>query len=240
MRHVLEKPRLKLWIIYSVAAHLAVVAFGLLLFFERVETTDQSHVMEVRIVQKGKKRDEKLLPRLVEEQPEVKIEEPVHETKPAPPEEIQKHQIKPQEKKPPPPRPNVNVLDTLKRHLKPEEKEGNPDALEGGNSVIGELTDQYIAIVSAKIKANFRLINMMTDREKRTLKVLVKIYIDENGHPIDAKVVRKSRSGDYDEAVIDRIDEISTFGAPPLPLRKQLKREGLVFAMCPGDECPEQ
>jgi len=239
MRHVLEKPRLGLWIVSSVAAHLAVVAFSLFLFFEREETVNQSHVIEVHIVQKGKKRDEKLLPRLVAEQPKVEVEEPVHETKPAPPEEIQKHQIKPKEKKTPPPKPNVNVLDTLKRHLKPEEKEGNPDALEGGNSVMGELTDQYIAIVSAKIKANFRLINMMTDREKRTLKVFIKLFIDADGHPINTKIVRKSKSADYDEAVRDRISEITTFGAPPLPLRKQLKKDGLEFALCPGEECPE-
>jgi len=149
--------------------------------------------------------------------------------------EVQKHQV---ESKPKPtPKPHASPTDVLKRVLEPQEKEGNPDALEGGNSVFGDLTDQYIALVTAKMKDNFRLLNIMTDREKKSLKVLIRLYIDENGHTLKAKIIQKSKSADYDEAVLGRIDEIESFGAPPIPLRKQLKKDGLEFSFCPL-ECP--
>lgn len=239
----LKMPKLSRWIIASVCAHICLVVAYLVLTEFGWDSSHDQQVVQVHIVQLGKKRDETLLPRIVPQDENVeaptKVDEPnpppLPEPTPEPKSEPQKHvieQTKPPEKKKPPSS-NVNPLEALKRRVKELEKEGNPEGAARGNSVMGDLKEGYKALVQALLKDNFDLPATISDREKQTLKLLINIKIAENGKPISVKIISRSRNSDYDDAVLGRVKQISSFGAPPLPLRKTVQRDGLEFAMCP-------
>jgi len=235
------------WIVTSIIAHVVVVGLYFVLTMNLVTRFEEPPVMRVHIVQKGKKRDETLLPRIVPEQPkipeEIKHEEPAapqpEAPKPEAPTKPEKHQLAPPEKTPEkkPPSGNKSLNEILKKHTKDVEKEGNPDGSEYGNSVIGDLKDSYEAVIEGLLKEHFVIPESISQRERQTLDVEINLRIDADGGLIRVKVVSPSNSSYYDNIVVARAKEIESYGAPPLMLRKSLKRDGLNVHMCPGT-CP--
>jgi outer membrane biosynthesis protein TonB len=246
----LEKPNWTTWLFLSAALHLFAVVIYFLVSTATPIFTNERHIIAVNIVQKGKPRDEKLLPRQVADTPKSE-EEPA---KPAPvlepPPPPQKHAIKVEKPEPKPSKshpktssktnqsPKKNPLDALEKRLKALEKEGKADGLDYGNSVTGELTESYGARIVAVLKENFTLPSFISAKEARLLMVRLKIRIDAEGKPLQVLVTHPSGNASYDDAVLANAKGVESFGPPPLPLRKQL-RAGVEIELCPF-ECQKK
>lgn len=242
MQRKSPKTQLALWVLLSALFHIG--AGGLYFAIAAYESPfrDDRNIIEIKIVQKGKKRDEKLLPRQIQPEPmsdapEISQKEiepapepvatPVH--KPV----VEKHKVTTPEKPKKAPSERKNPLAALKDRLKELDKEGDPDGMDFGNSVVGELKESYLAGIQAALDRVKSVPAFLTEREKEILKVIINIQINEEGEPIHVRVVKASKNSAYDEFAVAKAMGIVTFGPPPIPLRKQLKKEGQSVAWCP-------
>lgn len=241
-----KTPKFSSWLVASLCGHAALVGVYFLLTLQLGPMVEDRKVLRVQL--KGKKPDQKL-PQMRSEQPNIpepeKTDEPAPSApqKPEPvepqtPPKPQKHQVEAPKKEPQKKQPSgrKNPLDVLNKHVKPTEPEGDPQGLDFGNSVIGDLKDSYLAIVQAKLHERFRIPATIGASERASLSITFNILLDATGKMIRLEVLSRSQNPEYDDAVISRVEEIDSFGPPPLPLRKALKRDGLEIKMCP-DKC---
>jgi colicin import membrane protein len=64
---------------------------------------------------------------------------------------------------------------------------------------------------------------------KTAHKTQVRIYLNENGLLVDAKIVRSSGQASYDESVMDSVKKASPYPAPPTKFRDIVEMEGILL-----------
>lgn len=240
-----ENAKFGAWLLLSLGLH---VVAGVIYFLlaTRPFITNERHVIAVNIVQKGKVRDENLLPTLPAQEVAPEVQKPQ-----APP-------VEPQKTEPVSPKAEIHhlkkekpviakhqkgkeksALETLQSRLKKLDRQGNEQAPDFGNSVTGELSDAYEARVQALLYQTFVIPRFISETLARRLMVRVRLKIGADGQPLLVEVTKASKSADYDNAVVANAKSIESFGPPPLPLRKKLQREGLEIELCPY-RCPDK
>ncbi|MES2503832.1 MAG: TonB C-terminal domain-containing protein [Myxococcota bacterium] len=177
-------------------------------------------IIQVSLAKLGQKREEKLLPRIDAAPPP-----PAPKHTPAPP--------KPTTKKIAKAKPNTNPLDILKKRFGKPDFSGNPAGHARGSSINSELADSYELQVVELLRENYEIPRIISDREAKKLKLLVRLWIDAKGKLVKIKVQDPSRNGRFDEAVMQGSRRISSFGAPPLTMARKYKTDGLLIEFCP-------
>lgn len=246
MRKKPNNPQISQWIVASLVLHAGFLAAYALLSSYEPQYLDDKHIINISIVQKGKKRDESLLPREVAEiDPVSTANEDTQKAEPQVPEvqkevKVEKHIVaaKPETPKKAGPQ-KVSALDALKKRVTELEKEGDPEGSEYGNSLTGDLAENYEQLVRARLIEKFKLPRYISESEAKKLKMKVRIHLNGNGKPLKAIRVLASKNSEYDNAVIALVDSIEPFGDPPNQLKAKYLREGLIVTMCPAKDCPK-
>lgn len=233
---------LALWVLVSAVFHIGAGGLYYAVSSYESEFRDERNIIEIKIIQKGKKRDETLLPRQIQQEPKSDAPDTSkNDIEPAPEPvitpvqkpSVEKHKLTSPEKPKKPPSERNNPLEALQKRLKALEKEGDPNGMDFGNSAVGDMKDSYLAIVQAALDRVKSVPAFLTERERNTLKVTVNIWINEEGEPERVSVVKASKNAAYDDFVVGKVNGIVSFGPPPPPLRKQLKKKGEQFEWCP-------
>jgi TonB family protein len=195
---------------------LAIGAYFVLLNYEPpVKLTSPS--IQVTLTKLGTPRDEKLLPRF--------------DASPAPKTlETTKSKTAPQKISAAKP---VNPLDLLKKRFGKPSDQGQKNGSALGTSLSSELADSYEAQILELLHRNYEIPRVISDREAKSLKLLIKLWIAPNGNLIKLKIEQVSKNSRFDQAVLQGAKKISSFGAPPLQLALKYKTEGLLIQFCP-------
>jgi hypothetical protein len=141
----------------------------------------------VELVQLGKKRDPKLLPRIVEEpKAEAPPEEAVPiETKPEPavPVETKKKEKKPKQMSEAAKRLLEGKTDKLDRAVtKMEEREGDPEGdIHGTTTDPTKAAQGYMKTIISTLKANYRLPETIPASQRQFLRASVVLFIERDG-----------------------------------------------------------
>ena len=64
---------------------------------------------------------------------------------------------------------------------------------------------------------------------RAALKTQVRIYLNENGLLVDAKIVKGSGQASYDESVLDSVKKASPYPAPPTKFRDVVRVDGILL-----------
>ncbi len=222
-------------LICSAVFHVAVVVIALVFINWSPPSIDLNQTtIQARLVHMGHERDKTLLPRKIEPLAEKPEEKPEKNEKPQPKEVA----LKPA-KNPSTASKNVSAIDALKKRTKKWSDEGNPEGDKKGTALTGDLAQSYEAHIQALIQEMFQVPATLNANERKNLILLINIKINEDGKLVNAKITSPSGNVFFDNAAIAGAKEVSTFGPPPLTLRKQYKQTGVGLKFCPV-ECPKQ
>lgn len=235
---------MKYALLFSIALHMAML--GVLLWLlgrhDPLYKPDQMKIT-ARLVRKGIERDKKLLPR--KEEP---LLTPTPDKLKAPPAvEKQASQTKkettaivsskkssvqkPLTKAKPSTAPNA--MEALKRRTKAWKDEGNPEGFVGATAVTGSLEESYEAHIQELIQDAFLLPTTLSQKDRQTLKVVLKLRINGAGQLVQVDVLSPSYSGVFDQAALTATKRVESFGPPPLQLRQHFSQKGVAIEFCP-------
>ena len=224
----------------SFVAHFAAVLVYVVVAYQDAPPANlQRTIVKTRLVKLGKKRDEKLMPRIDKSKPPPKVNEapPV----PAPP----------VDKAPDPtsePEPAPSAADILKQFSDDNDKpdlnsliqdklgepldEGDPDGLAIGKDINGRLKADYNDILAARIHNAYKLPQTLSDEERVQLRAVLFVLIAADGTLLKAEVNPASGNAAFDSAVLAAAKKSAPFDPPPIQLREFYER-GVGFNMCP-------
>lgn len=183
---------------------LLITGYFLLVNYEPPVKLDSPSI-QVTLTKLGVERDEKLLPRF--------------DASPAPKKIATQ---KPQ-----------NPLDLLKKRFGKPSNEGHKSGSSLGTSLANELSNSYEAQILELLRSNYEIPRVISDREAKSLKLWIKLWIAPNGNLMKIKVEQASKNNRFDQAVLQGANKISSFGAPPLQLARKYKTDGLLIQFCP-------
>jgi outer membrane biosynthesis protein TonB len=126
-----------------------------------------------------------------------------------------------------------NPLDILKKRFGKPSNEGHKTGSALGTSLSNELANSYEAQILELLRSNYEIPRVISDREAKTLKLWIKLWIAPNGNLMKIKIEQASKNHRFDQAVLQGANKISSFGAPPLQLARKYKSEGLLIQFCP-------
>ena len=234
--------------IFSVFAHILVgiimMLSGTFSFFSNPETKP----MQAKLVILGKKRDEKLLPRL-------NIPKPALNNKSEKSKAILQPEIAPiqKEKIEEKPKQDSQILSEQAQMLLKQEslqsqqeaalkklEKNVPEGSEQG-SIYGTVTSAeaqdilqgYVGLVDAVIRANYTLPSIISDEEKSTLFAEILLQVSGNGNILKFEFEKTSNNRFFNEAISSAFTKISSFPAPPPDIRELLQKEGILIRFRP-------
>lgn len=184
--------------------------------------------IKASLVRLGKKRDEKLLPRLEAEAPPPPKTVPVPSPTPVKPEPkpASKPEVKPDQKR--------SLFDAFKKtgaQAKPEELEGDPEGDAEGDSAVQE-GERYYGLLKAVVRRYYDVSNTIPEAERIRLRAEVHVRIGANGELVDVELSKGSGNDVFDGAVIGAVKKAAPFAPPPQNLRDTLKK-GIVMGFTP-------
>jgi protein TonB len=222
----------------SVLAHALVIAAALLVVGSEPPKVDLAQKpVKARLLRLGKKRDEKLLPRLPSAQPPPAATKPVEVpgARPAP--------IVPK------PAPSTSKATTVKEDqqrrsrlfdafastaAKPEELSGDPDGDPDGDSDTATEGERYFGLVLSLARRNYGITKTIPPQELIRLKAIVVLYIGSKGELLkDPEVQTSSGNAQFDQDVILALRKAAPFGPPPKELAKTLESVGVAIEATP-------
>lgn len=227
----------------SLLGHTACVATVALLQGQRKPPVQlDDNVVKARLVKLGKKRDEKLLPRIDKARPAPPVEKKAPPK--ADPEPVPKAPAKPDEKAPP----KKSASDILDRFREENDKpdldslikkavgdpsdEGDESGSKLGSEITGRLKAEYTDELAAKIRSLYELPNTISDEERVRLVGYLYLRIGAEGQLLDAKVDKPSGNPAFDNAMVAAAKKAAPFPPPPIPLR-DFYASGFVFRFRP-------
>jgi len=95
--------------------------------------------------------------------------------------------------------------------------------------------NNYVKGLTAKIKEHHKLDSSLF--ASKNLSVNVKVKINEKGGVLTARILSGSGNLAYDSFVLKKLNQAAPFGAPPVALREELKRDGIELIIC-SKACP--
>jgi TonB family protein len=183
--------------------------------------------IKASLVRLGKKRDEKLLPR-IEATPPPAEPTPAPVVQPKPDQAKTKPDVTSKDK------PKTSLADAFKKtasQAKPEELEGDPEGDKFGDSATQE-GERYFGLLSSAVRRYYDVSNTIEESERLRLKAQVTIKISHTGEVLDVDLNKKSGNEVFDSAVLAAVKKAAPFPPPPPNLRDQLKK-GLTFEFKP-------
>lgn len=197
---------------------------------------DNARVVEVGLVRKGKKKDDK---KMVER-------ETIDKVAPTPGEKLTTNAnataVDPKNKpKTPDPRAEVDPLKAAQERArqmaspdavpqgdgKKVEKAGAEDGSEWGNSATAK-GDKYLAEVVGKIQANWDVPPaLISEEELLTLKLIACLKVDASGKIVDFRIEKPSRSSRFDGTFKDAVEKTGDVGAPFGEFKNDIIQEGI-------------
>jgi TonB family protein len=84
----------------------------------------------------------------------------------------------------------------------------------------------YHALLDRHVKAYWSLPEWVA---KTNLKAQVRIYLNENGLLVDAKIAKSSGQASYDESVMESVKKASPYPAPPTKFRDIVEVDGILL-----------
>jgi TonB family protein len=216
------------WIVFSVTK-------------PRPPAIDQNSI-KTRLVKLGKKRDEKLLPRLDAAKPPPKTNQ---KKVPTPVAEPPKDKAPTTEPEPEPAPSSTDILDQfkaenterdlssiIKDRLGEPLDEGHEEGSELGTDITGRLKANYNDQLIAKITKSYKLPTTLTDEERVRLRAVLYVSIGENGELLEARVGESSGNAAFDSAMVAAAKKAAPFSPPPIQLRP-FYANGVGMNMCP-------
>ena len=198
-------------IFLSVVLHVLAL-FGIVILVSSRPAIDLNEkVVTIRLAKLGKERDQTLLPRLDASEAQPAVAKPV--------EKIKKEAAE------------SSPLDVLKKRFGKASDEGSKHGSNIGSSIDSDLAESYVARVAEIIRQHYVL--PTTLRGKKNLVALISLRISSNGSVIAVKINSSSGNVMFDRGVTLAINRITSFGPPPLPLRKRYAIEGFLFEFTP-------
>jgi len=224
-------------IILSILVHTSAVAGFALLKKDEKPRIDLSRAMPVRLVKLGKKREPKLLPRIVRSAPPPKSEGVALETKNS------KKESKENAKEKPAPKKEISAaarallessaMDAALDKFSDEAPDGDPDG-----DVDGTTTDKahaaagYHRDIVKTLKSHYRVPTVISPSQRRFLKARVVLFIEANGRISKFEFI-ESHSNKVFMRALDSL--LRTVQLPPPP-RKQAqvyRRDGVEIIFRP-------
>ena len=216
------------------------------------------NIVKTRLVKLGKKRDEKLLPRIERKKKQPKKPEPAPkklptEKAPEPPKPEPKKPAaaptKPEPKAEPkpdaPPEKKRSARDILNDFAEdePEDKpkltdlvkdivEGDEQGSEIGEEITGRLKATYNDKLLAAIKRALKVPNTVSDQERLRLKAVLYVAVGADGSLVSSRITKKSDNPAFDNAVLAAAKTSAPFPAPPIQVRS-FYRKGVQMNVCP-------
>lgn len=216
------------------------------------------NVVKTRLVKLGKKRDEKLLPRIERKkkkpEPPPRVPEPQKAPEPKPPKKPEP--AKPEQKQPaakPEPKPDAppekkrSARDILNDFAddqptdkdKPKLTDLVKDIVEGdekgsaiGEEITGRLKATYNDKLLAAIKRALKVPNTVSDQERLRLKAILYVAIGADGSLLSSRITKSSDNPAFDNAVLAAAKTSAPFPSPPIQVRG-FYRSGVQMSVCP-------
>lgn len=202
-------------------------------------------VVHTRLVKLGKKRDDQLLPRIDAQKappPAPPPKAPVNNTpkptaapKPKPKvvdrtSTMQNALSKLESDK----RDPTNTLaDRIANRLGTPSDEGDENGSKVGTAITGRMRADYFDHLHAKVQNHFAVPNVLDDAERIRLRAELHIRVGPNGQLLGARLAKPSGNSAFDNAVLSAAKSAAPFSGPPLPLRAEMRDEGVLLEMCP-------
>lgn len=217
------------------------------------------NIVKTRLVKLGKKRDEKLLPRIERKkkkpEPPPRVPEPQKAPEPAP---KKPEPPKPEQKKPEPaakPEPKPDASPEKKRSARdilndfaddqPAAKdkpkltdlvkdivEGDENGSEIGEEITGRLKATYNDKLLAAIKRALQVPNTVSDQERLRLKAVLYVAVGADGSLLTSRITKSSDNPAFDNAVLAAAKTSAPFPSPPIQVRGYY-RSGVQMSVCP-------
>lgn len=201
-------------------------------------------IVKTRLVKLGKKRDEKLLPRIDKAEPPPPPAKTAAPPTPTPPKPTPE---KPAPEKPADPKRSAadvlqkfseknpekrDINDLIKDRFGEQLDEGHEEGSEIGTEITGRMKAEYNDRILAKIKNALAVPSTITEQERMFLKAQLAISIDSDGALMDATIARPSGNAAYDNAVLAAAKKAAPFPPPPIPVRA-FYSDGIGVNVCP-------
>jgi TonB family protein len=223
----------------SIALHIAAVVVFVVVANRAPPQMDLDQaIIKTKLVKLGKKRDEKLLPRIdakkapppppkaaaIANAPADKKSPKVTDRDSAMKEALSKV-------KSPEPDPD-SLTDLINKRLGTPSDEGHEQGSKFGDAITGRLKAQYSDLLAAKIQNGYEVPSTLSDQERISLRAVLLVQIGSEGELITAKVVKSSGNATYDNAVLRSAKQSAPFQPPPLTLRDFFAK-GVQIEFCP-------
>lgn len=231
--------------VVSLLGHTACVATYAVLAGQRPPPVKlEDNIVKARLVKLGKKRDEKLLPRLDKAPPPPAVpKKAAPKDAPKPPE---KAKATPKLDAPRPKR--ASASDILNRFREDNDRpdldsliqkavgaksdEGHEEGNKLGSEITGRLKAEYNDVLVEKIRSLYELPDTISDEERVRLEGFLYLRIGPEGQLADAKVDKTSGNAAFDGAMVAAAKKAAPFPPPPIPLRP-FYGSGVVFRFRP-------
>ncbi len=231
---------------WSLIAHVVVVAvFTIKATFFKDEAMDYSAAIRVDIVALPDKLDPSKISLVKPEEkaPETKERSkpeplPVKQTKPKEPDAINLTKTKNKQQEALEKLKKQSALDKIKNEV--ERERSAQEALKKISQVKGNILspgtaltglnklqhENYVAEVDRRVKEKWTLPEWMS---KQNFVAQVRVRIDEKGQVISREVIKSSGNENYDDIVLDTIDQSAPFPPPPEKFASILSVKGIII-----------
>lgn len=122
---------------------------------------------------------------------------------------------------------NMKMLASLSDQFAIETKDFGP------KEDISISVNNYLDYVYAVIKKYFSIPPHIDEINGKHLKMSLNLYIAKDGVISNIATLSKSNDEHFDKAVMESINKIGSFNAPPLDLQYMLANKGIVVDLCP-------
>lgn len=220
-------------IIFAISASLIGHILFFLIFFmphNLDSKTDKSErVIITKLVALGVPRNEKIMPRIsgnpVEPQKEIIINTEENNN-------IAEKNLKKEEKKKEDEfsKKLLSSINKVKKMMNTRDDSppiGDPNGSPLGDSMEGQQGDIYLTEIYNRIKSNYIIPDIISEKQRKELRAIIVIYIDSNGKLIKYEFEKRSGNSHFDNALINAINRSSPFKPPPKERAKIYKTEGI-------------
>ncbi|MCX7957877.1 MAG: TonB C-terminal domain-containing protein [Deltaproteobacteria bacterium] len=192
------------------------------------KTDSKERIIVTRLVALGVPRSEKIMPRISGEARETPGEIVINtENQEATEKTVKKEEKRKEDEF------NKKLLSSISKVRKMVDARdnsppvGDPNGSPFGDSTEGQQGDLYLTEIYNRIKSNYIIPEIITDKQRKDLRAIVIIYIDHTGKLIKYEFEKKSGNTHFDNALINAINRSSPFKAPPKERTKMYKTDGI-------------
>ncbi len=246
--------RLHTALLISVCAHATILAIALVATRAGADTSisklDEPPIV-AKLVRLGEERDPNLLPRKQASPPPPPPRQastpspPPAEPEPEPaapaapskkaPSEPSREESRPSERPATPERSEPDLDGAIERFLgsdpdaRPDDGPifGSPDGDPYGDAAVATEGDRYLALVTRRLRENYRVPSIIGERDRLHLNATIVIYVGHDGRILRQEIERPSGNRHFDAALQAAVNASDPLPPPPPGWAERFRREGL-------------